>query len=156
MKENETFVSILDFFNNEVLVTTVMTMTMFSIKWNKFLSNLEFSSLSSELYTFWRLNSNVTLQYQFGDFNEKLLEKKTFTCLEFSPPLSFNCTVLLLLGLSNGEIWGVDTKTNSVAIKYNVKQDYLGKAVTYLFCTIRDITVISSNIIKYYKLPSLR
>jgi hypothetical protein len=131
-------------------------MSMFSVKWNKFLSNLEFCSLSDDLYTFWRLDSNVRLQYQLGDFNEKLLDKKTFTCLDYSPPLSCNCNVLLLLGLSNGEIWGVDTKTNSLAMKYNVKQDSLGKAVTYILCTIHEVTVISANTIRYYKLPWIR
>lgn len=131
---------------------------MFSLKWNKFLKNLEFSTLSSQLYTFWRLNSNVTLQYQFGDFNEKLLEnpEKSFTCIEFSPPLSCNCNILLLIGLSNGEIWGVDTKTNSISIKFNQKNDSIDKQISYILCTLRYITLISSNIIKYYVFPSLR
>lgn len=133
-----------------------MTIKMFSIKWNKFLKNLEFSTLSPQSFTFWRLNSNVTLQYQNGDFNEKMLEKKKFTCIDFTPPLSCNCTVLLLIGLSNGEIWGVDTKTNSVAIKFNSKQDFNSNSISYIICTIRYVTVISQNVVKYYMFPSLR
>ncbi len=156
MNDNESFVSILDFYHNEILVTTVMTIKMFSIKWNKFLKNLEFSTLSSQSFTFWRLNSNVTLQYQHGDFNEKMLDKKSFTCLEFTPPLSCNCTVLLLIGLSNGEIWGVDSKTNSVAIKFNTKQDCPANSISSIICTIRYVTVISENVVKYYMFPSLR
>lgn len=154
--QSETFVSILDFFHNEVLATTVMTIPMISIKWNKFLSNLEFCTLSEKIYTFWRLDSNVRLQYQLGDFNEKLIEMNTFTCIDYSPPLSCNCNVLLLLGLSNGEIWGVDTKTNSLATKFKVKQESITRPISYILCTIHDVTVISSNVIRYYKLPWIR
>lgn len=130
---------------------------MFSLKWNKFLTNLEFSTLSPQLYTFWRLNSNVSLQYQFGDFNEKLLENpsKTFTCIEFSPPISASCNILLLLGLNNGEIWGIDTKTNSICIKFNQKNESMS-SITSIICTIKYITIISLNIIKYYQFPNLR
>jgi len=85
-----------------------------------------------------------------------MLDKKSFTCLEFTPPLSCNCTVLLLIGLSNGEIWGVDSKTNSVAIKFNTKQDCPANSISSIICTIRYVTVISENVVKYYMFPSLR
>lgn len=156
--DSESFVSILDFYNNEVLVTTTMTIKMLSLKWNKFLRNLEFATLSTQKFTFWTLNSNVTLKYQFGEFSEKLLEnpQKSFTCLEYSPPLSCNCNILLLIGLTNGELWGIDTKTNSIAIKFDNKTDSINNEISNILCTIRYITLISSNKVEYYVFPSLR
>lgn len=71
------------------------------------------------MFTFWRINLDASLQYQLGDFDKKKLATATnFTCMDYTPPLSSNSTVLLLIGLSNFEVWGIDTKTNCLVIKY--------------------------------------
>jgi len=122
------------------------------VKWNTFLKNLEFCTVSNELYTFWRINSDSSLQYQHGDFDEKKLESKVFTSIEYSPPLSCNCVILLLVGLSSGEIWGIDTKTNSINIIYKPK---IEKPINIIICSLQYVSVIYKNCIKYYKMPQL-
>ena len=160
--KNETFVSVLDFIHNEILVTTVMTVDYFTIKWNQYITNLEFTTLSFDLYTFWRVNSSdVSLQYQHGDYDQGLVEGKKvfFTCMEYTPPLSLGCVILLLVAKSDGEIWGIDTKTNSVNIKYTTALGsvFIDKnIIRNVICSLKYITIISDNFIKIFKLPFLK
>ena len=180
---NENFVSVLDFLANEIIVTTLSTQENNIIKFNPYLRNLEFTTLSHKMFTFWRINLDASLQYQLGDFDKKKLEDSTnFTCLDYTPPLSNNATVLLLIGLSNLEIWGIDTKTNCLVIKYPSKYFFnfeknnlsqientnnnnfekinhtlnninLNTSFRFIFCTFKYIILIYANIIKVFKFP---
>jgi len=115
----------LDFLANEILVTTLSTQENSIIKFNPYLRNLEFATLANKMFTFWRINLDASLQYQLGDFDKKKLDESTsFTCMDYTPPLSNSSTVLLLIGLSNLEVWGIDTKTNCLIIKYPSKCFY--------------------------------
>ena len=112
----------MDFLANEILVTTLSTQENTMIKFNPYLRNLEFTTLANKMFTFWRINLDASLQYQLGDFDKKKLDETTnFTCIDYTPPLSNNSMVLLLICLSNFEVWGIDTKTNCVIIKYPSK-----------------------------------
>jgi WD40 repeat protein len=153
-KDSESFISILDFKNNEILVTTIMSVGYKLLKWNSYLKNLEFCTLSDKLYTFWRVNTDASLQYQHGDFNFEEIDglKNYFTTLEYTPPISNNGIILTLISISNDTIWGVDTKTNCVVIKYITN---IGTPVKFMTCTLNYIILSYENKIKYYKLPKL-
>jgi len=115
----------LDFLANEILVTTLSTEENNIIKFNPYLRNLEFTTLANKMFTFWRINLDASLQYQLGDYDKKKLEENTnFTCMDYTPPLSNSSSVLLLIGLSNFEVWGIDTKTNCLIVKYPSKYFY--------------------------------
>jgi hypothetical protein len=139
-------------------MTTVLNIDYFLIKWNPYLTNLEFTTLSPKIYTFWRINSSdVNLQYQHGDFDHDLIDPSkgvAMSSMEYTPPLSYTCTILLLIGLSTGEIWGVDTKTNSVNIKFS----NLGanEPIKSIICSLKYISLHLGNTLKYFKLPFLK
>lgn len=139
-------------------MTTVLNIDFFLIKWNPYLTNLEFTTLSSKIYTFWRINSSdVNLQYQHGDFENDLIDISKgveLTSMEYTPPLSYTCNILLLIGMSTGEIWGVDTKTNSIIIKFS----NLGsnESIRSIICSLKYITLNLGNSLKYFKLPFLK
>jgi hypothetical protein len=139
-------------------MTTVLNIDYFLIKWNAYLTNLEFTTLSPKIYTFWRINSSdVNLQYQHGDFDHDLIDLSkgvAMSSMEYTPPLSYTCTILLLIGLSTGEIWGVDTKTNSVNIKFS----NLGanEPIKSIICSLKYISLHLGNNLKYFKLPFLK
>jgi WD40 repeat protein len=135
-------------------VTTVMSVGYKILKWNCYLNNLEFCTLSNKIYTFWRVNTDVSLQYQHGDFNFEEIDgiKTYFTSLEYTPPLSERGIILTLVAISNDIIWGIDTKTNSVVIKYLTN---IGTPIKFITCTLNYIILTYDNKIKYYKLPKL-
>lgn len=132
----------MDFLANEILVTTLSTQENSLIKFNPYLRNLEFTTLSNKMFTFWRINLDASLQYQLGDFEKKKLNETTnFTCMDYTPPLSNSSTVLLLIGLSNFEVWGIDTKTNCLIIKYPAKFFYASENNNLTASSISNILI---------------
>jgi WD40 repeat protein len=125
-----------------------------TIKWNSYLKNLEFCTLSNKLLTFWRVSTDVSLQYQHLDYNTDEIDgsKAYFTALEYTPPLGKEGIILALVALSNDLIWGVDTKTNCIIIRYLIN---MGQPISLITCTLNYIILGYQNIIKYYKLPIL-
>jgi hypothetical protein len=161
-------------------MTTVLNINYFNIKWNTYLNNLEFATLSPDLFTFWRINSTDSLlQYQHGDIESQLDSNgNTYVCMDYTPPLSFNCVILLLLCLSDGSIIGVDTKTNSVNIKFpnilsnicDLDKESLHEKLIHIsllsqqsenivkkiLCSLKWTTLFYKNKIRFYKLPFLK
>ena len=70
--------------------------------------------------------------------------------MEFTPPLGAFSTILLLIALSNGQITGVDTKTNSVVVQSTIQDTIISK----IDCTLKFINLIHSNKISSIKLPT--
>ena len=60
----------------------------------------------------------------------------SFTCMSFAEPMLEQNSVYLLLGLSNGSIWAVDTRMNFFLYKF-----------TILCCAIRKIISTVNRII---------
>ena len=159
----ESFISILDYFNNSILATTIIPTHLIGIKFNPYLSNYEFVTCGIDCFLFWRVTGDYDLQYQYGDLNIKNDKvKRQITNFNFTPPLSLTTTILLLLGFDNGEIIGIDTKTNSLLFSLNMSLSKvpffdrpLIKNINYLFCGIQHFIVASSHLIRFYKLPNL-
>lgn len=70
--------------------------------------------------------------------------------MEFTPPLGAFSTILLLIAVSNGQIMGVDTKTNSVVVQSTLQDTIISK----IDCTLKFINLIHSNKISSIKLPT--
>ena len=99
--------------------------------WNYFLKNLEFATWNNTQYYFWKVTDALSFQYQEGskefridpDKPDEQLhsiklgndeEHAKITDLQFAYPIHSLQTVFLLIGLSNGYVWGVDSRTNSL------------------------------------------
>ena len=143
------FISVLDFYHNEILITTTMNPIYHSIKWNIYLQNLEFTTIGDQAITFWRINStDGSLQYQEANFNfEKFLYLKILS-IEFLPPIYHINTIIMLLGCSHGKILAFDTRTNSCLFIYdNILFDY---NINFIFANYSYVTFIGNNYLKYF------
>ncbi len=149
-KENGTFVSILDFYHNEILITSPSNYNYNLIKWNKFLSNLEFTTIGETSITFWRINSSDgSLQYQDVnfDFNKNIDVK--IKSIDFILSEKEN-TVFMILGNNKGEIYIYDTRTNSMIKKF--ENILINKEITNIISNKGYIAFIGENVIKYFQL----
>lgn len=122
-------VAVWDFIDGDVetLCRSKLPFIIDEARWNLQLKNLEFITMSKTRYLFWRITEELLLQYQEG--GTQLMEDPakpdadqerairiggdiTITCIsECFPKLS---SALILVGLSNGYVWTVDTRTNSI------------------------------------------
>ena len=161
---NITFVSLLDFFNNEILVTSAVNSDYSFIKWNVYLVNLEFTTIGKQSITFWRINSSDgSLQYQEANFNTKKelnqINGEILTCVEFFKFSNVHDIVLMLVGSSYGKVFVFDTKTNSFLYKFeNIKKGlngvklifYNGKYLNFVFGNeLKSINCGECDIKKY-------
>ena len=108
--------------------------------WNYFLRNLEFTTWNDTKYHFWKVTDELSLQYQEGtkEFELRSEESKDLsrsvvavqvgkdenqakiTSMAFAYPIKNLQTVFLLIGLSNGYIWSVDSRTNSLVSQIKI------------------------------------
>lgn len=164
-KLQESYLSIIDFRNNDILTTTLITEEVKIAKFNPYLVNYEFATISNEVYTFWRLTEDNILQYQNGIFNSQIIKKDNkFKSIEYTPPLSFTNTVLLLVGISDGNILCVDTKTNSVVLIINLFKNLdlshlnskYNTTINSIYCGLKYFVIQSNENVFYYKLKPLK
>ena len=143
------FVSILDFYNNEILITTTMNQIYHTIKWNIYLQNLEFTTIGEKSITFWRINStDGSLQYQEGNFDFEKYPLLNVLSIEFLPPIYQINTIIMLIGCSQGKILAFDTRTNNCLFIFdNILFDY---NINFIFCNESYVTFIGNNYFKYY------
>ena len=149
--EIETVILVYNFIHSEILATTAMNLPIFFVDFNIFLENLEFVTLSPKLFSFWRITKDGNLQYQHGTFEEDLQER-SFLSSTFTPPLSFQGTVLLLVAVSDGDLWGIDTKTNSLLIKYSA----FDFQINMIKCGLNNITIVSDRTLVLYPMPNIK
>lgn len=144
-KQSAYFVSVLDFLNNEILVTTALQIDYFLIKWNPYLANLEFTTIAPNAITFWRINtSDGALQYQHANEynNDDTNVNAKLTSIEFMRPLGKGDIVIMLVGNSKGDVIAYDTKTNAMICKYKGICD---KAISHIITNTEFIAFTSDN-----------
>lgn len=117
----ETYISLLDFTYSEILTTTVLPGFVLDLKINPYLNTNEFVSYSDTFFTFWRVSEDLVLQYQHGDidFYKEKVEDFVIRSVDFTPPLSLTCCILVCLFLDSCELICVDSKTNSVVLVFS-------------------------------------
>lgn len=90
------------------------------------------------------------MQYQHGgiDYDKYFNEDNAIMSFEFIPPINDN--VLLLLGDSNGIVYGVDTRTNSLIMKWDLFIYNTNKKIQFINANLSAIAFIVDNELKYY------
>lgn len=146
-KNNNSFVSILDFYKNEIISTSYINSAPNIIEFNFYVKNFEFVTIDTKkkidtnlnirdanynTLIFWRINTEYTLQNQEVNINyyinklqkeqikTTLLEAIFITSVAFSPPMGIASSIFLFVGLSNGDLIGIDSKVNSVVFSTNI------------------------------------
>lgn len=141
--------------------------------WNYFLKNLEFATWNDTQYYFWKVTDELSLQYQEGskDFQirsedvkeyEKSVQavklgkeapQATITTIQFAYPIPNLQTVFLLIGLSNGYVWSVDSRTNSLTSQIKISDS----EITKIEAKQRHIVVAKAgdNNLSCWKIPEI-
>ncbi len=104
--------------HRDILCKSYLPLDVLDGRWNFYLGSEcnEFVTIADRKYHFWRISGNLALQYQEGDvpkgkdFFASLDDR--FTACEFLVPTPEQVSVYMLLGLSNGNVWVVDTRCN--------------------------------------------
>lgn len=98
------------------------------------MKNLEFVTWGKTTYHFWKVTDELTLAYQEGckEFDVTNEEGKArdenpvavrltkaedgvhITTMQFAYPIQTIQTIYLIIGLSNGYVWTIDSRTNSL------------------------------------------
>lgn len=131
-------IAIWDFMDGrrEYLCKSVVPFLVYDARWNPYIktSSDEFVTISDQKYQYWRITQNLQMQYQDGARPPKAFQgedaKARFTSLSFVEPMLEQNSVYLLIGLSNGDIWVLDTKTNHFINSTKVLDCAIGKMVS--------------------------
>lgn len=98
------------------------------------MKNLEFATWNDTQYFFWKVTDELSFQYQEGstqfqqdsennrDLDQPLHAIKLgneegeaqITTLQFAYPIESLQTVFLIIGFTNGYVWTIDSRTNSL------------------------------------------
>lgn len=104
--------------HRDILCKSHLPLNIISGKWNTHLGPEanEFVTIAERQYHFWKIAGNLTLHLQEGDIpKEKNMfasKEDRFTTCEFVVPTPEQLSVYMLLGLSNGYVWIIDSRCN--------------------------------------------
>lgn len=152
------YLSCLDYINNEVLIKTAIGQESNVIKWNNYISGVEFITFSANSYSIWTIiTKDVTFKETKREFS--LIEKGTsITSLDYTPPLTLKCIIMLLIALSNGTVLVYDYESNLLRAKYtslDIFQNIGNVCINNIAVTMNSITVFYDNKMRYFRLPLL-
>ena len=89
-------------------------------KWNtKIRGSLEFTLLTEETITFWRLNHVRSLEYQEAIYDKLIMKGHKFININFLESKLFKDTSFMLVGTSLGALMIFDTRSNTLLFTYN-------------------------------------
>jgi len=166
-------VAIWDFLdgNCEPLCRSHIPQEIKGASWNYFLKTLEFATWNDTTYHFWKVSDDLVLQYQEGtkQFQIKAEDVKdmdkpvhavrlgseegehSIMTAQFSYPIERLHTMFLLIGLSNGYVWSVDARTNSLISQIKLSET----AITQIEPKQFQIVVASAdnNHLSCWKIP---
>ena len=117
-------------------------------RWNFFLGEEcnEFVTISERKYHFWKISGNLTLQYHEGDIpkTKDLFTSKDdhLTACEYLMPTPEQISVYMILGLSNGNVWVVDTRCNQFLYSVRVLE---GSPIRQFYTSKSKIIVEGTN-----------
>lgn len=129
--------------SREYLSKSVVAEHILEIKWNAYIKTRadEFVTISRQKYAYWRITETLHMDTQTGAMPKEAYfagpnKDAEFTCMTFAEPMMDQNSVYLVLGLSNGCVWLVDTRVNMFVYKAQV-----------LKCAVSNITSAASRII---------
>ena len=150
------FISLFNFIDNKITITTFLKDEIKVIEFNRYITSLEFCTLGNNLITLWRINPfEQKLEYQ--NMSLKLNDNNNNNNYEYTSlnylKTTYNDIVLLLIGCSNSNVICIDSKTNSeLFIFNNVNMD---KSISFIATNIDILCFISDNKIKYCSLSNI-
>ena len=111
---NNSVISIWDFLKGEMFAKAGFNFGAVAAKWNPSSSSLEFVVASISSYTFWRLTPQLSLEYIEGTCPKDTDPQSRITAIGFTFTHKNIETILLIIGLSDGKLWFIDTRTNTL------------------------------------------
>lgn len=125
--------SVWDFIDGhrDIFCKSMVPMEIRAAAWNPYLQMNadEFVSISDRVYHYWRITENLQLQYQEGDLPTKdgfINNTEKFSAISFVKPDPLHHSIYLMLGLSTGYVWLLDTRVNQYIFKVKVLADSCG------------------------------
>ena len=150
------FISLFNFIDNKINITTFLKDEINIIEFNKYITSLEFCSLGNNIITLWRINPfEQKLEYQNispkinNDNNNCIFEYTSINYLQ----TNYNDMNLLLIGCSNSNVICLDSKTNSELFIFN--NINLNKKISFICSNCDMLCFISDNKIKYCNLSNI-
>ena len=112
--------SIWDFMDGhkDIFCKSMVPVKIHGAAWNPYLSHNadEFVTIADRTYHYWKVSDTLQLQYQEGDIPTKeggfQSGSDKFTTACFVKPDALHHSVYLMLGLSTGYVWLLDTRVN--------------------------------------------
>ena len=147
------FISLFNFIDNKITITTFLKDEIKIIEFNKYITSLEFCTLGDNSITLWRINPfEQKLEYQ--NISPKINNNDDKDIYEYTAinylQTNYNDMVLLLIGCSNSNVICLDSKTNSELYIFN--NINLNKKINFIGSNCDMLCFITDNKIKYINL----
>ena len=147
------FISLFSFVENKIIITTFLKEEIKKVEFNKYITSLEFCTLSNKLITLWRINPfEQKLEYQNVSLKTKNDNNFEYTAVNYLQT-NFNEMILLLIGCSNSNVICVDSKTNNELYIFNNINN--NKKINEIISNSDMLCFISDNKIKYCNISSI-
>jgi len=155
------FISLFNFIDNKITITTFLKDEIKIIEFNRYITSLEFCTLGNNIITLWRINPfEQKLEYQNISpkiNNDNKTDKNNdngndiyeYTALNYLKT-NYNDMVLLLIGCSNSNVICIDSKTNSEIFIFN--NINMNKKIKFIASNCDMLCFISDNKINYCNL----
>ena len=147
------FISLFSFVENKIIITTFLKEEIKKVEFNKYITSLEFCTLSNKLITLWRINPfEQKLEYQNVSLKTKNNDNFEYTAVNYLQT-NFNEMILLLIGCSNSNVICVDSKTNNELYIFNNINN--NKKINEIISNSDMLCFISDNKIRYCNISSI-
>ena len=147
------FISLFSFVENKIIITTFLKEEIKKVEFNKYITSLEFCTLSNKLITLWRINPfEQKLEYQNVSLKTKNDNNFEYTSVNYLQT-NFNEMILLLIGCSNSNVICVDSKTNNELYIFNNINN--NKKIDEIISNSDMLCFISDNKIRYCNISSI-
>ena len=105
---------------------------------NKIKGSLEFTLLTEESVTFWRLNHIRSLEYQEAVYDKYIMKGHKFISLDFLESKLFKDTSFMLVGTSLGSLMIFDTRSNTLLFTCN---KFMKGSINLIFALPKRLTL---------------
>ena len=151
------FISLFNFIDNKITITTFLKDEIKLVEFNRYITSLEFCTVGNKTLTLWRINpfeqkleyQNISPKINTENNNNDTYEYTAVNYLQ----TTYNDMVLLLIGCSNSNIICIDSKTNSEIFLFNNINE--NKKINFIASNCDILCFISDNKIKFCNLFSL-
>ena len=163
---NNNKVSCIDFDLGEELIQCETLLStpndnLIQIKWNSYLSNMEFCTISNKSFTIYHIDIKslqfTQTQSLIDFFVDRMNKQSNLSSFDFTPPLSVQCVICVLLALSNGYIFLFDYNKDVILKQYTPYELFLEEEIKLFDISVSMyyVTVLYEGKVKYFRMPLL-